>query len=372
MSAIRYISLRSGFALSVVLLLTLSLFSFPQIVAAQTAEATAETSFTVVATGFDNPRGLAFSPSGRLFVAEGGRGGTNTTVGKCTQAPPSVGPYTGGFTARISVIDNGQRHTVISGLPSSATNASLGGLVSGVADVAFIGNTLYALIAGGGCSHGIENSPNGVIRVNTAEHTWKRIADLSRFIKAHPVAHPEAEDFEPDGTWYTMRNVNGNLFVVEPNHGEVDEVTPDGFVTRLVDVSATFGHIVPTTFMATDAGLLVSNLNPFPIVSGSSGLYRVNRVGEITKVKSGLTAVVGIAARGTNTYVLQMSSSPGGPAPGTGKVIRIDSQGVFHTYVSGLTFPTGMTVGPEGALYISNFGFGFPSGSGQIVRVLTK
>ena len=35
-----------------------------------------------------------------------------------------------------------------------------------------------------------------------------------------------------------------------------------------------------------------------------------------------------------------------------------------------LTFPTGMTLGPVGALYISNVGFGPPPiGLGQILRV---
>jgi hypothetical protein len=32
-------------------------------------------------------------------------------------------------------------------------------------------------------------------------------------------------------------------------------------------------------------------------------------------------------------------------------------------------FPTAMTVGPDGNLYISNFGFGGPPGAGQVVKV---
>jgi len=34
--------------------------------------------------------------------------------------------------------------------------------------------------------------------------TWTLIADLSAFQQAHPVANPEPDDFEPDGTWYSM------------------------------------------------------------------------------------------------------------------------------------------------------------------------
>src|SRR5437660_2759879 len=86
---------------------------------------------SVFATGLNNPRGLKFGPDGNLYVAEGGTGGSATTVGLCTQVPFPVGPYSGGFTSRISRIDGlGNRHTVVDGLPSSQTGPALGSLVS--------------------------------------------------------------------------------------------------------------------------------------------------------------------------------------------------------------------------------------------------
>ena len=58
------------------------------------------------------------------------------------------------------------------------------------------------------------------------------------------------------------------------------------------------------------------------------------------------------------------------PAPGAGRVVRIDLEtGDIEEIATGLTLPTGMTFGPDGALYVSNFGFGLPPGSGEIRRI---
>ena len=129
----------------------------------------AASNVSVFATGLNNPRGLKFGPDGFLYVAEGGTGGLNSTDGACDQVVPPVGPYTANVTgARISKIGpHGFRTTVVDNLPSSQTSADSGSLISGVADVAFIGDKLYAVLAGAGCSHGVPNIPNAVIRVHS-------------------------------------------------------------------------------------------------------------------------------------------------------------------------------------------------------------
>ena len=146
---------------------------------------------TVFATGLDNPRGLKFNADGVLYVAEGGRGGTNTTSeSQCTQVPPPVGPYSGGMTARISKISSqGERTTVAEGLPSSQTSPALGGEVSGVSDVAFLDGKLYALLAGAGCSHGVPEMPNAVVRVND-DGTWRPGRRPERFPEGQPRPEP--------------------------------------------------------------------------------------------------------------------------------------------------------------------------------------
>jgi hypothetical protein len=326
--------------------------------------------------GLNNPRGLKFGPDGNLYVAEGGAGGTLSTIGLCDQVVPAVGPYTGGFTARISKITpDGIRTTVADNLPSSQTSPALGGLVSGVADVAFIGNTLYALLSGAGCSHGLVGTDNAVLRVN-ADGTTTMIADLSAFLKTHPVKNPDPSDFEPDGTWYSMVAVRGNFYAVEPNHQEVDRISTSGEIRRIIDLSVLFPPATRwfgPTAIAYRGNFYFGNLGEFPINPGTESVSKLTPSGEFKIWASGFTTVEGLAfdAKG-RIYVLESMTAPGFPSPaqiGTGKILRIDHSGAVETIATGLSFASAMTFGPDGALYVSNFGFAAPPGAGQIVRV---
>jgi hypothetical protein len=105
-------------------------------------------------------------------------------------------------------------------------------------------------------------------------------------------------------------------------------------------------------------------------VPGSSNIYKVTPSGQIKVDTPGVTTVLGVAFDQTaRMYVLEMSPAAGFPTPFIGQVNRFEPSGSSEVIADGLALPTAMTFGPDGKLYVSNFGFGFPPGAGQIVRI---
>ena len=323
---------------------------------------------TPIATGLNGPRELKFGPDGALYVAEAGTGGLNGPY-NCQQVPSPVGPYHGGLSATVTrVIPNASQTVVVSGLPSAISSLPSGD-TDGASDVAFVGDNLFVLVAGGGCSHGNPADPAGIARADVKKGTWDYVSDLSAFLQANPAAQPNADDFEPDGTFFSMVLHNGHLYAVEPNRGEIVRINPGGRAELFLDLSVTQGHQVPTAIAFHDGYFYVGTLNLFPIVPGAAKIYKISENGQIVDTITGLTTVTGITfdLQG-RLYALELSTLPGFPAPGTGKLVRVDGSNQLVDIVTGLVVPIGLTTGPDGALYLSNFGAA-PPGLGQVLRV---
>lgn len=326
---------------------------------------------SVFATGFNNPRGLKFGPDCNLYVAEAGLGGTNNTADICPEIQPGAaagGPFLGSPTGgRISKVNSiGVRTTVTDNLP---TSVSQGGDILGVADVAFIGHQLYALLWAG-CSHGVPEVPNGIVKINS-NGTHTVIADIGAWQVAHPVAVANrGADFEPEGNPFKIISVGNDLYVVEANQGQLLKATTGGTVTRVVDISASQGHAVPTAIDYYQGNFYVGNLGGFPIVDGGSNIYKITPGGQIDIFAKGFTAILGLVFdKKGRIYVLEMSTGNPFPTPGTGRIVRVNKNGSRDVIATGLSNSTAMTMGPDWNLYVAHWGFGKPAGGGEVVKV---
>ena len=320
--------------------------------------------------GFLNPRGLAFGPDGLLYVAEAGTGGGTSTAGLCPQEPAPVGPFTGGFTARISRISAaGDRATFAAGLPSAA---GPDGTAIGVSDVAFLRGSLYALVNGGGCSRGHVSVPSGIYQVEE-DGSWAPAADFTPFYLANPAANPDLFTFSPDGSLFSMQAAKGRLYFTESNQKGLFAWSPKEGFSRVADFSVVAGLEVPAAISA-EGPILVGDfgiLRGPAIGDGTESVYHVTPSGNITRWASGFSKILGLATHRGSLYVLE-SATGGVFAPGSGRVVRINGMGNgarSEVILSGLYFPTAMVIGPDGALYVSNRGFGAAPGTGEVLRI---
>jgi hypothetical protein len=326
-----------------------------------------EANARVFATDLRFPRGLKFGPDSRLYVAESGIGGEDTTVGLCEQ-DPNFGPFHSGRTSRVTSFDlQGNRTVVVDKLPSSV---DIFGETFGAADVAFLGNTLYIVTNGSGCSQGVSYANNGILRLNR-NGTLTQINDLSTWTQNHPVANPPCCDFDLEGVWWTLTSSHGVLYTNNANTGDFLRVATDGATTRIIDMSATEGHNVPTA-VAERGNFYIANLGLFPITPGSSSLYKLLPNHTLMKMFDGLTAVIGMVFVDGKLYALETSTAADNPLPGSGKIVRVSDSGEITDVLTGLSFPTAITAGPDGALYVSEFGYGDDPTAGRILQVRLK
>lgn len=334
---------------------------------------------TVIASGLNNPRQLAFSPDGDLYVAEAGTGGT----GPCMSGPEG-GTVCFGTTGSITRIsEHGVQSQVLTGLPSLA-NQGDGAQAIGPSDVAPLDDGILAVLTGLGGNLDMRDTlpaagaTMGTLRwINTRSGHSRTIADLAAFeAQANPV---DDVDSNPVG----LTRHQGRFLVADAGGNDVLSVRMGGrvgivasFPDRMVDAPAFLGlppgtqipmQAVPTSAVTgPDGARYVSQLTGFPFPAGAANIYRIARDGTVTVYASGLTNVTDLAFRGRTLYAVEIASA-GLLAGPTGALVRVDRDSTAPTVVAGDLFaPYGLAI-HDGSAYVTTGSV--TAGGGQVLRV---
>ena len=197
--------------------------------------------------------------------------------------------------------------------------------------------------------------------------TVETVADLGKFERENnpdqtvPDSNPFGITIGPDG----------NIYVADAGGNDVLKITPAGQITPF---AIWRDNPVPTAVAFDRNGVAhVGFLTGAPFQAGASRIDRM--VGtEIQRGAPGLSMVTDLKFGPDGAlYVLEHAGEWGGGPPPTfkeksGRVVRMTTGGGIEPVVTGLNYPTKMTFGPDGALYIANNSSDVPADQGQILR----
>jgi hypothetical protein len=337
-------------------------------------------SLTVVASGLDNPRGLAVTRGGTVLVAEAGRGGP----GPCVEGPEGLACL--GSSGAITAIRHGRQRRVVTGLPSAAL--ADGSNATGPHDVGvgFHGKLLVTVGLGLDPARRAEFGPGGaklgrLLRV-TSHGRVRTVADLAAFEAANdpdqglPGTLPDSNPFGMllEGSKATVADAGGNDVLRVDRHGRIKVLAV--FEPEFVQAPGIPDPIpmqpVPTSVArGPDGALYVGQLIGFPFPVGGANVWRLapGRAPEV--VADGFTNIIDIAFdRRGRLLVLEIAHNGLLSGDPTGALIRVERDGSRTTLASeGLVAPGGMAVGRHGVIYVSNKTTS--AGEGEVLRIRT-
>jgi len=367
-------------------LVALFLFALAPTEAAPAGE-DAAVDWTVVADGLANPRHLTFGPDGALYVAEAGAGGD----GACVDGPEGrVCLGDSGAVTRVEFDADWMptsQEQIITGVVSLGAEGTGDG-ATGPHSVAFSGGDLYFL-TGLGADPALRD-PSGPLGAPAADFAqlmstgpgdafapWVDVGDYET------AENPDGGEVDSNpfgmttvGDDFLITDAGGNdLLAVDGGTGAITTVAV--FPDRMFEFPPGSGNMIPVQAVPTsvvvgpDGAYYVSQLTGGPFPVGGANVWRVEPGGDPEAYAEGFTNILDLAFGADGSlYVLEMFTNGMSSGDPTGAVTRIAPDGSRSVIArEGLITPTGMTIGPDHALYVSNFGTS--ASMGQVVRIPT-
>lgn len=349
----------------------------------------------VIATGLNNPRGLAFAPNGKLYVTEAGSGGNGACL---LLADGRTACY--GETGAVTLVDPkgvAAPKRVITGLPSMAAPGGFGSL--GPQSISFLGGGnarvvfgLGAVVTGRNAVGPKANLMGTVVQVNM-EGNMKTGADIASFeFNNDPV--PGGKDSDPYGvvvlpSQTVVADAGANALFSVSNSNKISTLAT--FPTRMVLAPPQL-HLppgammpmqsVPTTVIdGKDGWLYVGELTGFPFPVGGANVYRLQPDGKLQQTyATGFTNIISIAFDAWHRlYVLEIGNGASFTSPpllSPGRLVRVNPDGSKTVIYDQLFYPGAVVIGDDNAAYVTNNGIvpgPMPSGpfaaGGTVLRI---
>ena len=308
------------------LLLVTSLVASATLSASSAPSPVASPGATLLVSGLAGGSGSTVGPDGALYVPE-------PVAGRISRINPRTG--------RVSVF--------ASGLPARVVD------IGGIMDVAFVGQTAYALVTLVGSDVGGDDVV-GIYRIDSRNHSTV-VADIGEFALENPP--PPGTFFVPTGVQYAMQPYFGGFLVTDGHHNRVLHVTFGGHVTEVI----TFGNIVPTGLELLGPFVLMAQAGPVPHLPENGRIVAfLPGFGDEVEIASGAPLLVDVEfGPGFRLYGLSQGdftegNPEGSPAdPNTGALVRVNLNGTFNVITSGLNRPTSLEFIGDTA-YVITFG----------------
>ena len=274
------------------------------------ARASAAPTATLLVAGLEGGSGSTVGPGGALFVTE-------SLAGRISRVDPQTGDIT----------------TIASGLPTRILG------FGGAVDVAFIGDTAYALVT----LVGFDGSADvGIYRVD-GPNAFTVVANVGEFSRLNP---PDTAFSVATGVQYAIETFRGGFLVTDGHHNRMLWVTLEGGITELL----AFENIAPTGLAVSGNTIFMAEAGPVPHLPENGKIVAFDPTARtVTVVAAGAPLLVDVEfGRGRRLYGLSQGDflaglPPGSPAlPDTGALVEVNADGTFTTIVSGLDRPTSL------------------------------
>jgi DNA-binding beta-propeller fold protein YncE len=338
-----------------------------------------------IAGGLDNPRHLAFGDKD-LYVAEAGRGGD----GPCF--PGEEGATTCvGATGAVTVIDqHGGQHRLVSGLASLGDQGT-GANAIGPHGIDVKGSDEVFVTNGGPTEanrdelakqNPVADLFGRVLRIGH-DGAIERLVDVWGFERdnnadakvGNPAVDSNAVDVIAKHGRLVIADAGGNTLLKARKDGSIRvlSVFPNKTVQAPSGPDEIPMQAVPTGVVKGPHGdYFMSQLTGFPFPVGGANVFRVDRhSGETAVFAGGFTNIMDLAFdRDGTLWVLEIDHDSL-LGPGTdGAIYSVDENGektLLDLPAGTLTAPGGITVGDDGALYVTNKTTS--AGDGEVLRI---